>query len=148
MEETSASQLERLLNLAEEVSGKVDVLHQNIASLRGQFYLHAIVAYFLSIFIASLFYRRDWFKIFSDELFFILIFSMFALLILNVYYFSKTISRLRLFRGELSLEKEILHRLLDIVHEYLDNLYQIQMNHVDKAILELRLQRIKYSSTR
>lgn len=148
MEETSASQLERLLNLAEEVSGKVDVLHQNIASLRGQFYLHAIVAYFLSIFIASLFYRRDWFKIFSDELFFVLIFSMFALLILNVYYFSKTISRLRLFRGELSLEKEILHRLLDIVHEYLDNLYQIQMNHVDKAILELRLQRIKYSSTR
>ena len=64
----------------------------------------------------------------------------------SLVYIYKYVRNIRIYRRSLDAEVQILHRLLDMVHEYKENLHEKEMSYVEKAILDMKLQRIKYSS--
>lgn len=146
MDKSGSTELEKLVNMAEEVSETVNSLHAKIASLRVMFMISTAVLY-ASLGSAYLaFQRPDWFANLPFAFYITLILLTAFLCLGSVFYIYKYIRNIRIYRRSLDAEIGILHRLLDMVHEYKENVYDKEMSYVERAILDMKLQRIKYSS--
>lgn len=146
MDKNSSTELEKLVYMAEEVSETVNALHTKIANLRIMFMASTIGLYAAIGFGFFIFQPPEWLPklsiTFYSSLFFLVIFIGLG----SAFYIFKYFRNIRILKRNLEIEIQILHRLLDMVHEYQENIYDKKMSHVEKAILDMKLQRIKYSS--
>lgn len=146
MKKSSSSELEKLVNMAEEVSETVNSLHTKIANLRVMFMLSCLGFYATLGTAYFIFTGPEW--LVSLPIAFYLSLTLLAVFLGlgSVFYIYKYFINIRVYRRDLAAEAVILYRLLDMVHEYKENIYEEEMSYVEAAILEMKLQRIKYSS--
>lgn len=146
MYKSNSTELEKLVNMAEEVSETVNSIHEKIANLRVMFMVSTIGLYAAIGSGYFVFMRPDW-LIDLPVAFYIGLILLAAFLCLgSLFYIYKYTRNIRIYRRSLVAEEQILHRLLDMVHEYKENLHEKEMSYVEIAILDMKLQRIKYSS--
>ena len=146
MDNSSSTELEKLVNMAEEVSGTVNSLHEKIANLRIMFMFSTVGLYTAIGSIYFIFKIPDWLANLPVAFYISLIMLAAFLSLGSIFYIYKYTRNIRVYRRSLDAEIQILHRLLDMVHEYKDNLHEREMSYVERAILDMKLQRIKYSS--
>lgn len=148
MNNNSSNELEKLVNMAEEVSETVNALHTKIANLRVMFML-AIMSLYASFGLGYfIFQSPSWFLNFPLAFHLTLILLAIFLGVGSVLYLCKYFRNINIYRHNLETEIQIMRRLLDMVHEYKENIHEKDMSYVEKAILDMKLQRIKYSSKR
>lgn len=146
MSKTGSIELEKLVNMAEEVSETVSSLHEKIANLRVMFMLSTVGLY-ASIGCSYFIFRKpEWLTNIPIAFYLSLIVLAVFLCLGSLLYIYKYIRNIRVYRRSLEAEIKILHRLLDMVHEYRENVYASELSYVENAILDMKLQRIKYSS--
>jgi hypothetical protein len=145
MDKSSSTELEKLVNMAEEVSGTVASLHTKIANLRVMFMVSSIGLYAALGSIYFVFQRPEWLINLPFAFYLTLIFLATFLSLGSLFYIYKYVRNIRIYRRSLGAEIEILRRLLDMVHEYYENVHEAEISYVEKAILDMKLQRIKYS---
>ena len=146
MDKSSSNELEKLVNMAEEVSETVNSLHEKIANLRVMFMVSTIGLYAAIGSGYFIFKRPDWLMSLPVAFYISLILLAAFLSLGSMFYIYKYVRNIHIYRRSLDAEVQILHRLLEMVHEYKENLYEKEMSYVEKAILDMKLQRIKYSS--
>ncbi|NOH45845.1 hypothetical protein F0259_18815 [Vibrio cyclitrophicus] len=146
MDKSTSTELEKLVNMAEEVSETVNSLHEKIANLRVMFMVSTIGLYAALGSSYFIFNRPDWLMNLPIAFYISLIILAAFLSFGSLVYIYKYVRNIRIYRRSLDAEVQILHRLLDMVHEYKENLHEKEMSYVEKAILDMKLQRIKYSS--
>ena len=146
MEKSSSSELEKLVNMAEEVSETVNSLHVKIANLRVMFMISTIGIYAAIGSSYAVYKKPEWLINLPFAMYITLLLFAIFLGLGSLFYIYKYVRNIRIYRITLDAEIDILHRLLDMVHEYKDNVHEIEMSYVERAILDMKLQRIKYSS--
>lgn len=146
MDKSSSTELEKLVNMAEEVSETISLLHTKIANLRVMFMVSTVGLY-AAVGSAYLFFQRpEWLTNLPFPFYLTLIFLAVVIGLGSFIYIYKYAQNIRIYRQSLDAEIKILHRLLNMVHEYKENLHETEMSYVEKAILDMKMQRIKYSS--
>lgn len=142
----NVDELDKLVSMAEDVSETVNELHAKIANLKVMFMLSVLGLY--GALGASYYLIRQPKWLFEIPL--ALYSSLIILAVLiglgSVFYIYQYATKTRVYKRSLNAEKDILHRLLDMVHEYKENIHSAELSYVEKAILEMKLKRIKYSS--
>ncbi|MBN3116321.1 hypothetical protein H4F46_15620 [Pectobacterium brasiliense] len=146
MKKSSSSELEKLVNMAEEVSETVNSLHTKIANLRVMFMVSTIGLYAALCSTYFMFFKPELLKGLPIAFYLSLMLLAVFLGLGSIYYIYKYFRNIRIYRRDLDTEIEIRHRLLDMVHEYKENIHDEEMSYVESAILDMKLQRIKYSS--
>jgi len=146
MEKGNSNELEKLVAMAEEVSETVNELHIKIANLRVMFMVSTIALYVAIGAAYFVFQPPQWLS--NSPLAFYLSLGMLAVFLGlgSCFYIYKYTRNIRVYRHNLETEIEILHRLLEMVYEYKENIHDKELSYVEKAILDMKLQRIKYSS--
>ncbi|MBH0046504.1 hypothetical protein [Pseudoalteromonas sp. NZS11_1] len=146
MDKRGSSELEKLVNMAEEVSETVNSFHAKIANLRVMFMISTIGLYAAIGSSYFIFNRPDWLINLPMAFYLSLIVLAIFLCVGSSFYIYKYSINIRTYRRNLAAEVKILLRLLDMVHEYQENIFNEEMSYVERAILDLRLQRIRYSN--
>jgi hypothetical protein len=146
MNKSVSTELEKLVNMAEEVSETVISLHTKTANLRLMLMFSIVGLYAALGSTYFVFQRPSWFTDFPIAFYYTLILLSAFLGLGSLVYIYKYIKNIRLYRRSLYAETEILKRLLDMVHEYKENMHEKEMSYVEQAILDMKLQRIKYSN--
>ena len=145
MRDESSSELEKLLLMAEKISETVNELHTKTANLRTMSYFSGIATY-ISFGLLTYFYINP--ELIFDVPLTLKLSAGIVLLsasTLGVYITYQYFSKIKRYRRDLMVETEMLHRLLAMIHEYKDHIHSSDLSYVDNAVLEMRLQRIKYS---
>lgn len=135
------SELEILVDMAEEVSKNVNSLYVKIANARIIFIFSAVVIYAAIVFIYIVLKSNEISYNIQIGLMLLSIFLLSGFLV----HLSKYFREYHSYKQSLETEVRILHRLLDMVYEYKENIYVRDKSYVEEAILDIRLQRIRYS---
>lgn len=143
---SSSVELEKLVAMAEEVSATVSSLHTKIASLRVMCMVSVISMYFAMCSIYLLLKGPSWMPEIPRVVLLIVMLLVVCVIIFCFLFIFRYMHNIKLYKQNLNTEVQILHRLLDMVHEYKENLHEEEINYVEKAILDMRLQRIRYST--
>lgn len=146
MTQYNSNELEKLVAMAEDVSETVNGLQTKIANLRVMSMI-ATVGLYASVGAASyLLDRPNWLSGVSIAFYLLLILVAALIGLGSIFYVYQYVSKIKEYRRSLDAEIGILHRLLDMVHEYKDNIHGEELTYVERAILDMKLQRIKFSS--
>ena len=131
--------------MAEEVSGTVSQLQTKMNNLRTMAVVSAIGLYG-GLGVAYYIYRasKNWVE-FPFPFPYTLAAIAVSLAIGCMYILIQYISKIKSYRYEVDSEKKILHRLLDMVYEYKGHIEEDELSIVDSALLDMKLQRIKFS---
>ncbi|CAM3899231.1 hypothetical protein [Rheinheimera salexigens] len=146
MEQSNSSELDKLVSMAEEVSDTVNKIKTQISKLRSMAVVSFFGIYATMGLIYIIIHPSKWI---IEQPLFLLIFLILLTLILGVaslFYFFQYIIKHRVYRNKLTAEIQILYRLLDMVHEYKDNIYDTKLSYVEEAILDMKLRRLEFSS--
>lgn len=135
------SDLEKLVDMAEEVSSKISDLNDKISKLKNAIlYLSAFMfmPFTLSYFLPTI-----------DSPTRLIVYPLIIVggifFVAGLFYIILGIRRLRDLTDSKKLEQEILHDLLNMIHEYRIYLHSESASLVANAILDMRLKRIEYS---
>lgn len=146
MDISKLNELETLVGMAEEVSETISLLHSKIANLRVMLMLSTIGLYSAAVSVYFVFKNPGWLSNLPFTLYIALIFLAFFLVMGSFFYIYKYLVNIKSYKRKLDIEIKIMHRLLIMVHEYKEYIYDKEMSYVEKAILEMKLERIMYSS--
>ena len=144
-EENLSNDLEKLVTMAEKISETVNDLRTKITNLRAMFFVSIIALYASGGFVAILISKPYWFDGIPVSIIAVSIFVGAALFLGVAYFIFQYFRKIKKYRKDLKEEIEILHRLLVMIDEYRSHCKDDGVGFVDEAIIEMRLQRIKYS---
>ena len=145
MIQSSDGELARLIFMAEDVSGSVNDLHAKLTQLK-TLAISSTIGIISTV--AILYMMVTWpskpFEVgmnvqFISACICSLGFSCFS------FYTYHMIIRIKECLRNISIENEILRRLLDLVYEYKDHIYDEDLSYIERTMLDLRLQRVKFS---
>lgn len=139
-------ELNKLVEMAENVFATVSELNSKITTLRVMTMVLAIVIYGSAA--AIVYLTLD--SAGSDKLshamnIFLSVIAAVSFVGSFIYLFQIVIKTKEYKRSVFS-ETQILHDLLDMVFEYKDHIQKNDLSYVENAILDIRLKRIKFSS--
>ena len=140
----SSSEVDKLVSMAEKVSDTVNDLHTKIANLRVMFIVSTMGLYasFGSGYYTYM--EPSWLNELPFAFFLTLIMLTVFLAMGSIFYILKYFTKIREYRYYLKSETQILHRLLEMVHEYREHFDGDKLTFVENAILDMKLQRIKF----
>ena len=138
------SELESLIDMAEEVSKTVNSLYAKIANVKIIFIFCMAI---LNAAIVSIYMISKSTEISANIQIGLVLLCLFSLAGFLVY-FLKYFREYHSYKQSLETEVRILHRLLNMVYEYKENIHVRDISYVEEAILDIRLQRIRYSRRR
>lgn len=142
----SQNELESLVEMAESVSAAIEDLNTKIVNLRTMAMISMVSVY--ATVTAGFFLFESSFFIGEMNFWAFLLTCMFtlALLIGSGFFLFQYVRKIKSLNYKLYTEKEVLEHLLTLVFEYKDNVYYNDSNYVEKAIIEMRLKRIGFST--
>jgi len=138
--------LEKLVQMAENVSETVNDLNTKMTNLRG-IIAFSIIGMYTSIgAITYLILKPVWLENVSGTIFMLFILLAGSLFFISTYFIFQYFSKSKICRHTLYSERKILNELLDMVYEYKEHIHKEDMSFVENAILEMRLKRIRFST--
>ncbi|BEE13834.1 hypothetical protein VAWG004_23370 [Aeromonas veronii] len=142
----SQHELESLVAMAESVSATIEDINTKIANLRSMLMIVTVGAYAAVccfFFLVKYSFRfenmTEWGSLFISAV-------TFALMICSIMFLFQFFRKMNDLKYKLKKEKEVLEHLLVLVFEYKDNIYSNKSNYVEKALIEIRLKRIGFST--
>lgn len=145
MIQSNDGELARLIIMAEDVSGSVNDLHAKLTQLKTQ-----AITSTLGIIstVAILFMVTTWpsktFEVGINTQFILTCVGSLGFPLFSFYTYH-IIIRIKECLRNISIENEILRRLLDLVYEYKDHIHDESLSYIERTMLDLRLQRVKFS---
>ncbi len=138
-------EVEELIDLAEEISARIETLEQSIVSSRGQ-YLAVFSATYLTILGGALLYIKANIEMSTIGL----TVSVFGLTVVIMFGLGYTISRIRIrnqAKRDLEVEVRLIGELLEMITGLLASI-ESEVSVVRHTVLTMRLRRIKFSADR
>lgn len=142
----SQHELESLVAMAESVSATIEDINTKIANLRSMLMISTVGAYatVCCFFILFKYSLRVENMTTTGSLF--ISATTFALMAGSIMFLFQYFRKMNDLKYKLKKEKEVLEHLLVLVFEYKDNIYSNKSNYVEKALIEIRLKRIGFST--
>lgn len=142
----SQHELESLVAMAESVSATIEDINTKIASLRSMAMI-SIVGVYATICCFFILWKYS-FLVDNIAAWVSLLISIvtFALMIGSLLFLFQYFRKISNMKYKLNKEREVLEHLLVLVFEYKDNIYSNNSNYVEKALIEIRLKRIGFST--
>lgn len=140
-------ELEQLMGFAEELSTSIEKANTQAANLRSMAML-SIIGFYAAMIICYHF-AEDF--LFGDSTSSISIMFILATLLAcgAFYFFTQYFSKIKRLKKQIDLDREMLSGLLDTLYEFRDHLYvhsDDERNVVEQMVINMRIQRIKFSS--
>ncbi|EPS3402255.1 hypothetical protein ACVD4U_004317 [Vibrio vulnificus] len=144
--DNSQNELESLVEMAESVSATIEDLNTKIVNLRTMAMISMVGVY--ATVTAGFFLFENSLFIEKMELWAFLLMCMFTLTLLigSGFFLFQYFRKIKSLKYKLDTEKEVLEHLLPLVFEYKDNIYSNDSSYVEKALIEMRLKRIGFST--
>ncbi|EJL6847737.1 hypothetical protein [Vibrio cholerae] len=144
--DNSQNELESLVEMAESVSATIEDLNTKIVNLRTMAMISMVGVYATGT--AGFFLFENSLFIEKMELWAFLLMCMFTLTLLigSGFFLFQYFRKIKSLKYKLDTEKEVLEHLLPLVFEYKDNIYSNDSSYVEKALIEMRLKRIGFST--
>lgn len=140
------SELDNLINLAENVSDKIYSLRSALTITRLKLFLATVVAYVMILSTAFIILKSN--VIFKEVEKYWEILSLVALCtttILSIGFFTLYFYRMKSLRLSIQNEQEIIFELLNLIHEFNDYIYSEKTSFAEKARLKIRLKRVSFA---
>lgn len=138
VENKKSTDLYELVEIAEKSYASSKLYSEKINTYKSLIVISLAIIIILSVIFYFNFYKFNQLYLMGGASFLSL---TFILLFLNLY------RQLRKYQAELNIETEILHRLIEMIYEIKDvNKFRMNLTMMELAIIEMRLQRIKFST--
>jgi hypothetical protein len=142
----SQNELESLIEMAESVSMTVEDLHTKITNLRSMAVMSLVTTYAGGAGAVFLLKSSEFSESLNSSALLLVGLIGFTLASASIFFLFQYVSKIKKLKYKIETEREVLHHLLDMVFEYKDHVYSGNHSFVEKALIEMRLKRIGFSS--
>lgn len=145
-ESNESNELERLLDMAEKISDTVGKLNATIINTATRLIFLGVILIILVLGISLFWARSGWHQTLPMLSYYAVTILAMLTVVFLTYLFFRIAIQLKSLKKSKRYESEILQKLLEMIFEFKDNLQKDNLSNVDKAILEIKLKRMQFSS--
>lgn len=135
------NKFEKLIDMAQKASENITVLDTKTNKAQTK-----IFVCLMTIFLIFISVGVNWFEDASDEIFITTGLLLLLVVVGSLYFFFLNYKQLSSLKKLKNSETKILKNLLNMVYEYKDHLHQEDLSFVERAIIDMKLERIQFSA--